>query len=100
MRLGHEPKLLILAQRRERLVLEAAQQRVQLTEAIEAWRGPLALADQGLAAISFIKSHPFYVAGISAVFLRLFRKSFIGKLFLRGKIALHLARKLQSSFLA
>ena len=93
-------KLRILAQRRERLVLEAAQQRVQLAEAIEAWRGPLALADQGLAAISFIRNHPFYVAGISAVFVRIFRKSFIGKWFARGRIALHLARKLQNIFLA
>ncbi len=93
-------KLLVLAQRRERLVTEAAQQRVQLVQAIKVWRGPLAMADQGLAAISFIKNHPFYVAGISAVFVRLFRKSFIGKWFSRGKIALHLARKLQSIFLA
>jgi hypothetical protein len=93
-------KLLLLAQRRERLVLEAAQQRMQLAQAIETWRGPLALADQGLAAISFIKSHPFYVAGVSAIFVRLFRKSFIGKWFSRGKIALQLVRKLQSSFFA
>ena len=50
-------KLLILAQRRERLVSEAAKQRVQLAQAIDVWRGPLALADQGLAAISFIKKH-------------------------------------------
>lgn len=93
-------KLLILAQRRERLVLEAAQQRVQLAQAIEAWRSPLALADQGLAAISFIKNHPFYVAAISTIFVRLFRKSFIGKWFSRGKTALQLVRKLQSVFLA
>jgi hypothetical protein len=93
-------KLLLLAQRRERLVLEAAQQRMQLAQAIETWRGPLAFADQGLAAISFIKSHPFYVAGVSAIFVRLFRKSFIGKWFSRGKIALQLVRKLQSSFFA
>lgn len=91
-------KLLVLAQRRERLVLEAAQQRMQFAQAIEAWRGPLTLADQGLAAISFIKNHPFYVAGISAILVRLFRKSFIGKWLLRGKIALQLVQKLQSSF--
>lgn len=93
-------KLLLLAQRRERLVLEADQQRMRLAQAVEAWRGPLALADQGLAAISFIKSHPFYVAGISAVIVRLFRKSFIGRWLSRGKLALQLVRKLQSSFFA
>ncbi len=93
-------KLLILAQRRERLVSEAAQQREQLAQALEAWRGPLALADQGFAAISFIKNHPFYVAGISAVFVRLARKSFIGKWVGRGMMAWQLVRKLQRSFLA
>lgn len=92
-------KLHILAQRRERLILEAAQQRMQLAQAVDTWRGPLALVDQGLVAMNFIRSHPFYVAGISAVFVRLFRKSFIGKWFSRGKIALQLLQKLQSNFL-
>ncbi len=92
-------KLLLLAQRRERLVLEAAQQRMQLAQAIVAWRGPLALADQGLAAISFIKNHPFYVTGVSAILIRLFRKSFIGKWLGRGMMAWQLITKLQRRFL-
>lgn len=91
-------KLLKLAQRRERLVLEAAQQRVQLAQAIEVWRRPLGLVDQGLVVVSFITSHPFYVAVISAVYVRIFRKSFIGKWFGRGMMAWRLVRKLQSSF--
>ena len=89
-----------LAQRRERLVLEAAKQRVQLAQAVDAWRAPLALADQGLAAISFIKQHPILLASSTAVLVRLVRKSFIGRWFGRGMMAWQFVRKVQSRFLA
>lgn len=93
-------KLLKLAQRREHLVLEAAKQRVQLAQAVEVWREPLALAEQGLAAISFIKKHPILMAASTAVLVRLVRKSFMGKWLGRGIMAWRLVRKLQSRFLA
>ncbi len=93
-------KLLKLAQRREHLVLEAAKQRVQLAQAVEVWREPLALAEQGLAAISFIKKHPILMAASTAVLVRLVRKSFVGKWLGRGIMAWRLVRKLQSRFLA
>jgi len=41
-------KLLRLAERRERLIAQAAAQRVALAQSIEPWRIPLAVADQGL----------------------------------------------------
>ena len=93
-------KLLKLAQRREHLVLEAAKQRVQLAQAVEVWRAPLALAEQGLAAISFIKKHPIFMAASTAVLVRLVKKSFMGKWLGRGMMAWQLVRKLQSRFLA
>ena len=93
-------KLLKLARRRENLVLEAAKQRVQLAQAVEVWREPLALAEQGLAAISFIKKHPILMAASTAVLVRLVRKSFMGKWLGRGIMAWRLVRKLQSRFLA
>ena len=92
--------LLKLARRREHLVLEAAKQRVQLAQAVEVWREPLALAEQGLAAISFIKKHPILMAASTAVLVRLVRKSFMGKWLGRGMMAWRLVRKLQSRFLA
>lgn len=92
-------KLLKLALRRERLVLEAAEQRVRLAQAVDAWRTPLALVDQGLAAISFIKKYPFLMAGSSAVLVKLLWNSRIGKWFSRGLLALQLVRKLHSRFL-
>ena len=88
-------KLLKLAQRREHLVLEAAKQRLQLAQAVEVWRESLALADQGLAAISYIKKHPILIAASSAVLVRLLRKSFIGKWLGRGMMAWQFVRKLQ-----
>ncbi len=88
-------KLLKLAQRREHLVLEAAKQRLQLVQAVEVWREPLALADQGLAAISYIKKHPILITASSAVLVRLLRKSFIGKWLGRGMMAWQFVRKLQ-----
>ncbi len=93
-------KLLKLARRREYLVLEAAKQRVQLAKAVEVWREPLALAEQVLAAISYIKKHPILIAASTAVLVRLVRKSFIGKWLGRGMMAWRLVRKLQSRFLA
>ena len=44
-------KLIRLAERRERLVAQAAAQRMALAQNIEPWRNPLARADQGLAAL-------------------------------------------------
>jgi sorbitol-specific phosphotransferase system component IIBC len=93
-------KLLKLTQRRERLILQAAEQRAQLAQAVDAWRAPLALADQGLVLISFIKQHPILMAGGGAVLMKLLRKSFIGKWFGRGLMAWQLVRKLQSGFFA
>jgi YqjK-like protein len=91
-------KLLKLAKRREYLVAKAENQRMQLAQAVDVWRVPLALADQGLAALSFIKKHPILVAGGSAVLVRLLRKSFIGKWFSRGLFALQIVRKLKNRF--
>lgn len=91
-------KLQILGQRRERLVLEAAKQRVQLAQTVDVWRAPLALADQGLAALDFIKKYPVLTVASSAVLMRLVKKSFIGKWFGRGMMAWQFARNLQNKF--
>ncbi len=60
-------KLAQLAQRRERLIAQAAQQRAALAESAQAWRGPFALADRGLAALRYLKQHPLWVVGGVAV---------------------------------
>lgn len=56
-----------LAERRERLLAQAAQQRATLAHDVEPWRIPLALADQGLNALRYIKRHPVLLIGGVAV---------------------------------
>jgi hypothetical protein len=92
-------KLIILAQRRERLILEAARQREQIAQIADSWRPPLAMADKGLAAVSFIKKHPIWMAGGSALVLKVLRPRRIGKWFQRGLLAWQLVRKLRGKFL-
>jgi YqjK-like protein len=92
-------KLLKLAQRRECLISQSALQRVKLSQAVDAWRAPLALADKGFAIISFIKKHPILIAGSSAILIRLFKKSFIGKWLSRGILGWQLVRNIHNKFL-
>ncbi len=89
-----------LAQKREQLITESAQQREQLAQVVAAWRAPLALADTGLAAFSFIKTHPILMVSVSALVFKVLRPGRIGKWFQRGLVAWQLARKLRNSFLA
>ena len=91
-------KLLKLAQRRENLILQCEKQRMQLGQAVEAWQAPLALADKGLTLIATIKKHPLWLAGGSAILLKLIRPSRLGKWLSRGLVAWQVMRKLQSKF--
>jgi hypothetical protein len=62
-------KLFELTQRRSELLARIAVQREQMTEIETEWSAPLALADQGLVAVRFLRRHPFLVAGAMAVFV-------------------------------
>jgi hypothetical protein len=57
-------KLVRLAERRKRLILQAAAQRSLLAHNFESLRGPLMLADKGVSAVRYLKSHPFWIAVI------------------------------------
>ncbi len=80
-------KLTNLAKRRECLIAEAAAQRLMLVQQIEPLRAPLILADRGLSAVSYIKSHPAWVSGASIALLAAVRPSHIGKWLQRGWLA-------------
>ncbi|WP_173064482.1 YqjK family protein [Sulfurimicrobium lacus] len=67
-----------MAERRERLIAQAAAQRMALAQGVEPWRIPLARVDQGLAALHYIKSHPAWIVG-SAVLLAALRISRVWK---------------------
>ena len=87
-------KLIRLAERRERLVAQAAVQRMTLAQNIEPWRVPLARVDQGLAALRYLKSHPAWIVG-GGVLLAALRLGRVGKWLRRGWVAWQMTHKLR-----
>lgn len=84
--------LIQLAERREHLIARVAAQRVALADVIEPWRAPLALADQGLFALRFLKRHPVWIVG-SVVLLATFRLGGSMKWLRRGWVSWQIARR-------
>lgn len=62
-------QMLAVMQRRGELLARIAAQREQLAEAGTRWQTPLALADQGLAIVRFLRARPVLVAGVVALFV-------------------------------
>lgn len=58
-----------LMQSRGELLARIAAQREQVAEIGTQWQTPLALADQGMAAVRFLRGHPVLVAGVVAFFV-------------------------------
>lgn len=59
--------LLRIAVRRERIIAQTTSQRGALAQNIEPWRMPLALADQGINALRYLKRHPEGIVGVAVV---------------------------------
>jgi hypothetical protein len=89
-------KLLRLAERRERLVAQAAAQRMALAQNIEPWRIPLARVDQGLAALRFFKSHPAWIVA-GGILLAALRPGRVLIWLRRGWITWQVLHKLRGS---
>ncbi|MDP2155884.1 MAG: YqjK-like family protein [Sulfuricella sp.] len=87
-------KLIRLAERRERLVAQAAAQRMALAQNIEPWRNPLARVDQVLVALRYIKSHPAWIVG-GVVLLAALQPGRIGKWLGRGWVTWQMMHKLR-----
>lgn len=62
-------QMLAVMQRRGELLAKIAAQRGQAAQIGARWQAPLALADQGLAVVRFLRSHPALVAGVVALFV-------------------------------
>ena len=92
-------KLIRLAERRERLVAQAAAQRMALAQNIEPWRVPLARVDQGLAMLRYIKRHPAWIVGgvtlLAALRPGRARAAGVGKWLTRGWATWQMVRKLR-----
>ncbi|MDP2246880.1 MAG: YqjK-like family protein [Nitrosomonadales bacterium] len=69
--MGSNKKLIQIAEKRNRLIAEAASQRSLLGQNMELWRKPLSLADQALQVVAYIRSHPALLigAGVALVVL-------------------------------
>ncbi len=84
--------LISLAERRERLIAQAAAQRTALAENIEPWRAPLAIADQGLTALRYLRHHPAWIVG-GGVILATLRLGGTMKWLRRGWFSWQVARR-------
>lgn len=89
-------KMALLQERRERLVALAAQQRSALAQDIAPWRTPLALADQGLEALRYVRRHPAWIFGGIAL-LAMVQPRHAGKWLGRGWVTWQLLHKSRSS---
>jgi YqjK-like protein len=87
-------KLIRLAERRERLVAQAAAQRVALAQNIEPWRIPLTLADRGMTTLRYVKSHPEWIVGV-VVLLAALRPGRVGKWLGRGWVTWQMMHSLR-----
>jgi hypothetical protein len=87
-------KLTRLAERRNQLVAQAAAQRAVLAHDLEPWRARLALADQGIAVISYVRRHPALLAGAALLFTALLPRR-VGTWLQRGWVAWQIGRRLR-----
>ncbi len=79
-------KLLRVAEKRHRLILQIAAQRSALGQDVESWRMPLARVDQGMAAVRYITTHPVPMV-VGVVLLALVRPRHAGKWLGRAFVA-------------
>lgn len=89
-------KLTELAERRARLVAQAEAQRVTLAQSMQRWRKPLAIADQGVAAVRYVRSHPALLVG-AGVFLVALRPKRALAWLQRGLVAWKVLRKIRAA---
>ena len=88
-------RLIKLAERRATLIARAESQRDTLGQAVVPLRVPLAVVDQGLAGINYLKLHPEWLAG-SAVLMLLLKPRRIFKWAQNGWLAWRFARSLKN----
>lgn len=87
-------KLAQLADRRRQLVAQAAFQRTALAQDMVPWRARLALIDQGVAAIRYLRRRPFLILGVTLLFAAV-RPRGAGKWLRRGWLAWQIGRRLR-----
>ncbi len=86
-------KLIHLSQRRERLLAQAAAQRIELTKSAGFLRPHLLRVDRGIATLRYLKRHPAIFVGASLILAGL-RLKHMGKWIQRIWLGWQLGRKL------
>lgn len=71
-------QLIEIAYRRKKLVQTISEQRTDMSELIQHWQKPLAIADSGFKAIRIMRNHPAWVAGGLTALLAWRRKGIVG----------------------
>lgn len=89
-------KLIHLAERRSLLVKQAAAQRSGLAFNLAPWQARLSWVDRGLAGVTYMRSHPFWVAGSALVLVAVLRPLRATKWLQRGWLIWQLGRRLRS----
>lgn len=72
-------KLTTLAERRQKLILKAATQRLVLAQSMEPLRQPLIIADRGLQVVRYFKQHPVLMLSVTTLSAGLMRKLHIAR---------------------
>jgi hypothetical protein len=83
-----------LAERRRRLVAQAAAQRAVLAHELEPWRARLGRVDQGVAVFRYVAHRPALIVG-AVLLLAALRPRRAGKWLQRGWLAWQLGRRLR-----
>ena len=90
-------KLALLAERRQHLVLQAAEQRIELAQNIAPLQHSIAFAETGLAAVQYVKKHPILMLGSTTLFA-LLRATRLGSWLQSGWVVFEIARNLGGWF--
>jgi hypothetical protein len=88
-------KLTRLAERRKLLIAQAEAQRALLTYNLAPWRERLRLADRGISAVRYVRSHPALILG-AALLIAALRPRRAGTWLQRGWLAWQIGRRLRS----
>lgn len=88
-------KLIRLAERRACLIEQTAKQRAALAQEAEPLRTVLARADQGLAVVRYLKSHPLWLVSGGGTLIALLGPGRLWRWFGRGLVGLQMVNRIR-----
>nr|WP_294840486.1 YqjK-like family protein [uncultured Methylotenera sp.] len=92
------PKRATIAERREKLILKAATQRVALAQDVAPLGKPLTIAYRGFQLARYVRQHPILMLGVTTA-ISVIRPARVLKWLKTGFSALNLARSVSDIFI-